>query len=413
MKKIGQFIDLHLGYFLVVPALIFILIFSIIPIAESLQYSFFDFQLNSQQKSGLYFTEHYNMGLFNETVEYLEYYLDSEKTVQSSAEIIEKIENLESKLPILQEEMHSLIGTKDSIVLLDVAKIDSIREKNLIIMTGLDDIYQSAESSQLQEDIYAVASELETALIPSNFIGLENFKTVVNDGRARHSLVITVIFTAVSVAFEFILGLVLAMIMNKAMRGQGLIRTFSLIPWAIPTSVAALIWAYLFNGSNGIVAVLLEKLGLIVDSTDLLLTGSGALSAIIMADVWKTTPYMALLLLAGLQTIPFNLYEASAIDGASKWKQFVSVTLPLLKPSIMVALLFRTLDAFRVFDLIYVLTGGGPGGQTESISIYAYKTMFAQTRFGYGSALVLIMALVVGIISYFYIRFLDVKMTAE
>ncbi len=413
MKKIGPFIDLHLGYFIVMPAIIFIMIFSIIPIAESLQYSFFDFQLNSQQKSGLYFTEHYNMGLFNETIEYLEYYLDSEKTVQSSAEIIEKIENLESKLPILQEEMHSLIGTNESIVSLDVAKIDSIREKNLVIMTGLDDIYQFGESSQLQEDIYAVASELETALIPSNFIGLENFKTVVKDERARHSLVVTVIFTAVSVAFEFILGLVLAMIMNKAMRGQGLIRTFSLIPWAIPTSVAALIWAYLFNGSNGIVAVLLEKLGLIADSTDLLLTGSGALSAIIMADVWKTTPYMALLLLAGLQTIPFNLYEASAIDGASKWKQFVSVTLPLLKPSIMVALLFRTLDAFRVFDLIYVLTGGGPGGQTESISIYAYKTMFAQTRFGYGSALVLIMALVVGIISYFYIRFLDVKMTAE
>lgn len=413
MKKIGQFIDLHLGYFLVMPAIIFILIFSIIPIAESLQYSFFDFQLNSQQKSGLYFTEHYNMDLLNETIEYLEYYLDSEKTVQSSAEIIEKIENLEIKLPILQEEMHSLIGTNDGIVSLDVGKIDSIREKNLVIMDGLDDIYQSEENSQLQEDIYAVASELDTALIPSNFIGLENFKTVVKDGRARQSLVITMIFTAVSVAFEFILGLVLAMIMNKAMRGQGLIRTFSLIPWAIPTSVAALIWAYLFNGSNGIVAVLLEKLGLIADSTDLLLTGSGALSAIIMADVWKTTPYMALLLLAGLQTIPYNLYEASAIDGASKWKQFVSVTLPLLKPSIMVALLFRTLDAFRVFDLIYVLTGGGPGGQTESISIYAYKTMFAQTRFGYGSALVLIMALVVGIISYFYIRFLDVKMTAE
>jgi multiple sugar transport system permease protein len=413
MKKIWQFIDLHLGYFLVMPAIIFILIFSIIPIAKSLQYSFFDFQLNSQQKSGLYLSEHYNMNLFNETIEYLEYYLDSEKVVQSSDEVIEKIEALELQLPILQKEMQSLIGTNNGIVSLDVDRIESIREKNLVIMNGLDDIYQYADHSQSQEDIYAVASELDTALIPSNFIGLENFKTVLQDGRARQSLVITVIFTVVSVAFEFILGLVLAMIMNKAMRGQGLIRTFSLIPWAIPTSVAALIWAYLFNGSNGIVAVLLEKFGLLADSTDLLLTGSGALIAIIMADVWKTTPYMALLLLAGLQTIPHSLYEASAIDGASKWKQFISVTLPLLKPSILVALLFRTLDAFRVFDLIYVLTGGGPGGQTESISIYAYKIMFAQTRFGYGSALVLIMALVVGIISYFYIRFLDVKMTAE
>ncbi len=121
----------------------------------------------------------------------------------------------------------------------------------------------------------------------------------------------------------------------------------------------------------------------------------------------------ALLLLAGLQVIPTSLYESSSLDGANKWQQFVHVTLPLLKPSILVALLFRTLDAFRVFDLIWVLTGGGPGGTTESISIYAYKAMFAQTRFGYGASMVLIMALFVGIISYLYIKFLDVQLISD
>jgi multiple sugar transport system permease protein len=202
----------------------------------------------------------------------------------------------------------------------------------------------------------------------------------------------------------------LALIMNKALKGRGIIRTVSLIPWAIPTAVAALIWSYLYNGSSGIISHLFAWLKIIPEPTELLLSSTGSLWAIILADVWKTTPYMALLLLAGLQTIPHSLYESSSLDGATKLQQFGSVTLPLLKPSIFVALLFRTLDAFRVFDLIYVLTGGGPGGTTESVSIYAYKVMFAQTRFGYGSAVVLVMALTVGLITFAYIKLLNVKL---
>ncbi len=186
--------------------------------------------------------------------------------------------------------------------------------------------------------------------------------------RVWHALYVTIFFTVISVALELVFGLALALVMNKGMKGRGMVRTFSLIPWAIPTSVAALMWAYLYNGSSGIVALVLAKLGLISQATDIMLTSTGALWSIIFADVWKTTPYMALLLLAGLQVIPTSLYESSSLDGANKWQQFVHVTLPLLKPSILVALLFRTLDAFRVFDLIWVLTGGGPGGTTESIS---------------------------------------------
>lgn len=128
--------------------------------------------------------------------------------------------------------------------------------------------------------------------------------------------------------------------------------------------------------------------------------------SVIFADVWKTTPYMALLLLAGLQTIPGSLYEAASIDGATKWKQFTSITMPLIKSSLLVALLFRTLDAFRVFDLIYVLTGGGPANSTETISVMAYKSMFNQTNFGDGSALSVIVFICVAIISMIYIKFL-------
>lgn len=135
--------------------------------------------------------------------------------------------------------------------------------------------------------------------------------------------------------------------------------------------------------------------------------------AVIFSDVWKTTPYMALLILAGLQTIPHTLYEAAGIDGAGRWKQFLMITLPMLKSSILVALLFRTLDAFRVFDLIFVLTGGGPGNATETISILAYKVMFSQTNFGEGSALSVIVFVCVAIISAIYIKILGKDLLSD
>ena len=172
-------------------------------------------------------------------------------------------------------------------------------------------------------------------------------------------------------------------------------------------------WSYLYNGSSGIVSSIFANIGLITSPASMLNSSFNSLWAIIIADVWKTTPYMALLLLGGLQIIPKSLYESSSLEGATKFQQFRYITLPLLKPSIFVALLFRTLDAFRVFDLIYVLTGGGPGGTTESISVYAYKVMFSQTRFGYGSAMVLIMALIVGLITFVYIKALNVDLLGQ
>jgi multiple sugar transport system permease protein len=413
MNKILKFFDRHLAYMMIIPAIILILLFSILPILESTKYAFFDFQLNDQRKSGTYMNSNYNMPLSDETFEYIDYYLEIEATVVQKQDTIQYVNQLRSDFKNNQQNIKLMLDNQVGVIEASDESIDAIKAINIDINKALDMLYSKDDVFYSKEDMIAVASELNTCIIESNFIGLDNFKNILSDPRVFYTLAITLVFTLISVFCELILGLALALIMNKAMKGRGLIRTVSLIPWAIPTSVAALMWSYLYNGSSGIIANLISSFGLINAPTELLLTAKGALGAIIAADIWKTTPYMALLLLAGLQVIPNTLYESSSLDGANKFKQFRHITLPLLKPSILVALLFRTLDAFRVFDLIYVLTGGGPGGTTESISIYAYKVMFAQTRFGYGSAMILIMAIAVGIISFAYIKLLDVQIIGD
>ena len=415
MKKIGKFIDNNTAYILILPAVLFILLFSIIPIFESLRYAFYDFQLNDQAKSGLYTSGNYNMTLYDETFDYIRYFLDIEESVVTGDEAKAQIINLRQMLDTYDAYMLENVASTDmkSIVSLDGDSHKYVTDMKDTLILELEKLYGYDEPFYSKDDMFAVVSELETAIIQSNFSGLENFKDVVTDKRVRATITFTLIFTFVSVFLELCLGMMLALIMNKALMGRGLIRTISLIPWAIPTSVAALMWSYLYDGSSGIVAHTFASIGLISEPTQLLLSAKGALGAIILADVWKTTPYMALLLLAGLQVISNSLYESSSLDGATKLQQFRYITLPLLKPSIFVALLFRTLDAFRVFDLIYVLTGGGPGGTTESISLYAYKVMYAQTRFGYGSAMVLIMAIAVGLITLAYIKILNVKLIGD
>ncbi len=415
MNKIKNLIDSKTAYILILPAVLLILLFSIIPIFESLRYAFYDFQLNDQAKSGLYTSGNYNMTLYDETFDYIRYFLDIEESIVIGDESKVQIANLRQMLDTYDAYMLKNVASSDmqSIVSLDGDSLKYVTDMKDTLILELEKLYNYDEAFYSKEDMFAVVSELETAIIQSNFSGLDNFKDILTDKRVRATISFTLIFTFVSVFFELCLGMMLALIMNKALMGRGLIRTISLIPWAIPTSVAALMWSYLYDGSSGIVAHTFATVGLISEPTQLLLSAKGALGAIILADVWKTTPYMALLLLAGLQVISTSLYESSSLDGASKLQQFRYITLPLLKPSIFIALLFRTLDAFRVFDLIYVLTGGGPGGTTESISLYAYKVMFAQTRFGYGSAMVLIMAIAVGLITLAYIKILNVKIIGD
>jgi len=209
------------------------------------------------------------------------------------------------------------------------------------------------------------------------FVGLGNFRFLLQDGRFWSALRTTAYFTAVAVAVELLLGLPVALLLH---RGRGLLRAAVLLPWAIPTAVSARMWAWLFNADYG----LLHRLA---PAVDWLGSPWTALHAAILVDVWKTTPFVALILLAGLQSIPEDVFEAANVDGAGRARTFAQVTLPLLKPAVLIALLFRSLDAFRVFDAIYVLTEGGPANATETLSIYAYKTLMRSGDFGYGSTL--------------------------
>jgi ABC-type sugar transport system permease subunit len=243
------------------------------------------------------------------------------------------------------------------------------------------------------------------------FIGLENYQEAFRDPRFWGALGHTAFFAVTSVGLELVIGLGLALALNRAFRGRGLVRAAVLIPWAIPTVVSALLWRFMFEGQSGIVNTMLVSLGILREPIVWFIQPVAAWVPVILADVWKTTPFVALLLLAGLQNIDASLYEAARIDGASPWRQFRHVTLPLLKPAILVALIFRTLDAFRVFDLIYALTGGGPGTSTEPIALYTFNALLQNLQFGYGSALSIIVFGVTFALALLYIKFLGAELT--
>ncbi len=393
------------NYLYILPVVLFIAVFSLWPVIQTFTYTFFDYQQNDPQKSGLYMSDRFNYELFDETALYLNMWLKEDKNSVTDSELQGRIDELITKVEGKVADFEGVEGVQE-ISSEDLDELLAIKAEADEIINEIATNYDTPN----EENLPLIAADIERSIVPSNFVGLDGYKEALTDPRLGKSLVNTLVFTIVSVALELVLGLALALIMNKAMKGQGLVRTTSLIPWAIPTAVAALMWSYLYDGDSGIVALIFEKLGLVEQASDLLLSAEGAMVSAILADVWKTTPYMALLLLAGLQTIPKHLYEAAAIDGASRAYAFFKVTLPLLKPSILVALLFRTLDAFRVFDLIYVLTGGGPGGATETMSIYSYKLMFSQTNFGYGSVVVMIMFVCVAIIAIIYVRFLGTNL---
>jgi multiple sugar transport system permease protein len=229
----------------------------------------------------------------------------------------------------------------------------------------------------------------DTSLISPDdrFVGLANYGALLGNGQFRNAWLHTVEFTAASTALETALGLGMALILHERFAGRGLVRAATLVPWAIPTVVSSKMFGWLFDGQNGLVNHALRGLGLIGQNVGWYSSPDTALLTIVIADVWKTTPFMALLLLAGLQTIPRSLGEAAYIDGAGPWQYFRHVRLPLLAPTLLIAALLRALDAFRIFDLVYVLTGGGPADSTETLSTLTYKTLFSALQFGYGSSL--------------------------
>jgi multiple sugar transport system permease protein len=230
----------------------------------------------------------------------------------------------------------------------------------------------------------------------SGFVGIDNYVTVLSSGLWWQAVFNTVFITVVSVAVELVIGMAIAIIMHRAIFGRGVVRTSVLIPYGIVTVVAAFAWFYAFDPSSGFV----NNLPLVAEDKAWFGERWSAFAVIIMAEIWKTTPFMALLLLAGLATIDEGLYEAARVDGASAWQRFTRITLPLLKPALLVALLFRTLDAFRVFDTIFIMTKGAQN--TESVSIVGYQQLLSRLNLGLGSAVsVLIFLMVLAIATAF------------
>jgi multiple sugar transport system permease protein len=240
----------------------------------------------------------------------------------------------------------------------------------------------------------------------SGFVGLDNYKAVLTSDLWWQGVFNTTTIAVVSVAIELVLGMLIALIMHRAIFGRGVVRTSVLIPYGIVTVVAAFAWFFAFDPDFGFV----NGLPFVPDDKAWFGARDSSFAVIIMAEVWKTTPFMALLLLAGLATIDEGLYEAARVDGASAWQRFWRITVPLLKPALLVALLFRTLDAFRVFDSIFVMTRGSQ--DTESVSILGYNQLISRLNLGLGSAVSVLIFLLVLLIAFVFVRLLGASTPA-
>jgi multiple sugar transport system permease protein len=238
----------------------------------------------------------------------------------------------------------------------------------------------------------------------SRFVGLDNYIDALGSSDFWGAWTTTIVFTAISVTLELVIGLAMALVMHAAFRGRALLRAVVLVPWAILTVVTAITWRTIFEPELGFANTMLSALSLPGGDVVWLGEEGYALAVMILADVWKTAPFMALLLLAGLQGIPDELHDAAKVDGAGTWQRFRSITLPLLVPAITVALIFRSLDALRIFDLPYILTRGANG--TETLSLIAQEELVTNRNTGFGSALSVLTFITVMGISFLYIRFM-------
>ncbi len=221
------------------------------------------------------------------------------------------------------------------------------------------------------------------------------------DARWWRSVWNTILFSLVSVSFETLFGLIIALVLNQNFKGRGLVRAAVLIPWAIPTIVSARMWAWMLHDQFGIINDMLMSLRLIAEPVAWTASPDTAMIAVLMVDIWKTTPFMALLILAGLQMVPQDIYEAAKLDGVPAWRVFRKITLPLIMPAILVAVVFRALDALRVFDIVYVLTPNTDA--TRTMSVYARENLFDFDQFAYGSAASTLLFLVIALITITFI----------
>ena len=248
--------------------------------------------------------------------------------------------------------------------------------------------------------------EFLAGLEPTKWVGLENYRELWHDTIFRDSVWLTIKFTLITVSFEFALGLIIALVVNSSFKGRGVMRAVMLVPWAIPTVVAAQMWKWMLDDVFGVVNDLLIKLHIISHPHAWISDPATSLASVCAVDIWKTTPFVALLLLAGLQVIPQDLYEAADVDGASQLQQFWRITLPLLRPAILVTLIFRTLDALRVFDVFNVFFGNRQ--DTQTMAIYAQSTIVGDGHVGYGAAVSVAIFLIISLFVVIYVVFMRV-----
>ncbi len=240
------------------------------------------------------------------------------------------------------------------------------------------------------------------------FVGLQNYINLLQDADFLHSIWITVQFTVMTVAFEFLLGLGIAMVVNSNFKGRGFMRAAMLVPWAIITVVSAQMWKWMYNDVYGVFNdLLVDKLHILGSNIAWVSDPGTSIPAIAAVDIWKTTPFVALLLLAGLQVIPGDIYEAARVDGANAIQQFFRLTLPLLRPAIVVTMIFRTLDSLRVFDVFYVMFGSRP--DTMTMAIYAQQNIVSFSLMGYGSSVAIAIFVIIGIFVVAYVTLLKVE----
>jgi multiple sugar transport system permease protein len=277
-----------------------------------------------------------------------------------------------------------------------------------LVLVSVFAIYPIFESFRLS--LYRMI--LTLPWLGQKFVGWENYQDLVTDPVALRSLATSLIFVAVTTPLEVLIGLAMALVLNQSFRGRGWLRAIVLVPWAIPTVVSSQMWRFIFNDRYGLFNFILfgdaaERYWAPLAEPDL------ALMSIMVADIWKTTAFAALLILAGLQVIPGELYEAASVDGATPWQQFRHITVPLIKPALLLALLFRTIDALKVFDLVFVMTQGGPADSTNVLQFYGYKKSFAEGMIGYGSAIAVAVFSLSLLLSLLYIRLLGQRLVGE
>jgi len=246
------------------------------------------------------------------------------------------------------------------------------------------------------------------------FVGISNFTDLItNDPWFVDSLITTIIFTILTVVAEIVLGIGIAVVLNKKFFGRGFVRGLMILPWAMPTVVNAVMWKWIFNADFGAANALLMNMGLITENVNWLGTPTMAFFSVLMANIWKETPYVVLLTIAAFSTIPDGLYEAASIDGASSWKQFWQITMPLIKPVVLILIITKTIWAFQTFDLIAIMTSGGPENATNLLSYYIHRTAFKMNRFGSAAAMSYSLSIVCFVLTYIYIKVFLGKENAE